>query len=223
MRLKQYWRDRDALHTALVTLAAFVASGGLLYGVYLHRVWRTAHRASVQPSRNGSLLVFGKRLVRGAADADLDRRLARARALLVAETLPQALYLLGGHTGHAHSEARFMLDHLRKSGLPATLDVMLEDQSIDTLENLRHARDLLRSRGHTRAILLSNRYHLARCALLAHNLGLDHEVVAAEDDAGWATLGPGRLLREAAFLMWIDVGTRYARGLGLRKMLARVT
>ena len=217
------WRDRDALHSALVALAALTCSCGLLYGLYLHKVWQTAKRAKTKPTQSGSLLVFGKRLVQGSADVDLELRLDRAHALIATEESPHALYLLGGHTGHDRSEARFMFDRLSERGLPAALDVALEDQSIDTLQNLRHARELLQQRGHARAILLSNRYHLARCALLARNLGLDHEVVAAEDDHRLATLGAGRLLREAAFLMWIDVGTRYARGLRLRGMLSRVT
>jgi hypothetical protein len=74
-----------------------------------------------------------------------------------------------------------------------------------------------------RVTLLSNRYHLARCALFARQLGFDCELCAAEPHL---PLGPRTLLRlagEAAYVCWSDLGTRWARLIGHRRMLARVT
>lgn len=223
MRIKHYWRDRDALHSGLIALSALLLSGGLLYGAYAWQVWRTARRAPAQPTQSGALLVFGKRSLDGRPDSDLEQRLQRTLHLLQSPAAPPAVFLLGGRTGGGQSEAAAMLAALRARGLNPEIEPILEDQSQDTLQNLRHARALLQERAHRHALLVSNRYHLARCSLLARNLGLTHELVAAEADASLRTLGPGNLLREAAFLMWLDIGTRYARGMGFKRMLARVT
>ena len=223
MRLRRFLADRDALHSGVVALAALLLSGGTLYGLYLHRVWRTARSSPTRPARSGAVLVFGKHMPGGVPDADLAARLDRTLDLLPEVPASAPLYLLGGPTGGPRSEAAAMLELLRARGLPESVPVVLEDQSLDTLQNLRHARDLLRVQEQDHVLLVSNRYHLARCSLLASNLGLAHDVVAAEAEVSARTLGARNLLREAAYLMWIDVGTRYARGLGLQRMLRRVT
>ena len=64
-------------------------------------------------------------------------------------------------------------------------------------------------------------YHLARCALFARNLGFDAEVCAAEPRL---RLGPQMLLRiagEAAYVCLTDIGTRWARLIGHRRMIER--
>lgn len=223
MRFRRYLADRDALHSGVVALAALVLSGGALYGFYLHRVWRTARMSRIEPERAGALLVFGKHMPDGMPDADLAARLDRVLELLPGVSADVPLYLLGGPTGGPRTEAAGMLDILRRRGLPESIPVVLEDESLDTLQNLRHARDLLQRQGHGHAILVSNRYHLARCSLLARNLGLAHDLVAAEEPTAPGALRATNLLREAAYLLWLDVGTRYARGMGFRRMLARVT
>jgi hypothetical protein len=75
----------------------------------------------------------------------------------------------------------------------------------------------------TRVTLLSNRYHLARCALFARQLGFDWELCAAEPKLPLGPTTLWRLAGEAAYVCWIDIGTRWARLIGHRRMLARVT
>jgi hypothetical protein len=109
----------------------------------------------------------------------------------------------------------------------------LEAQSRDTLQNLRNARTLLdagtAAEGAAtlavppRVTLLSSRYHLARCALFAQQLGFDWELCAAEPSLRFS---PGNVLHiafEAGYVCWTDLGTRWARLIGHRRMLARVT
>ena len=101
--------------------------------------------------------------------------------------------------------------------------VRLEHDSRDTLQNLRNARQLLSADESTPAVLLSSRYHLARCALFARSLGISHQLCAAEDQLGWSVSNGLRLLSEAAYMMWVDVGARWARLIGHRRMLARIS
>ena len=101
--------------------------------------------------------------------------------------------------------------------------MQIESQSRDTLQNLRNARLLLGEGMRTRVTLLSNRYHLARCALFARQLGFDWELCAAEARLRMGPATLWRLAGEAAYVCWIDLGTRWARLIGNRRMLERVT
>lgn len=212
---------RDTVHSLTVAALAVLLSAGLVYLVYLRRVLRIASASSASVDAPGTLLVFGKRLIDGEPDHDYRRRLQRAHALASARPV-QALVLLGGGPPGA-SEAEVGLQSLRRLGLPAELPVQLEDRSLDTLQNLRNARALLGADHRGPLLLVSNRYHLARCAQLAGQLGLDYRLCAAEPGFSLREQGLSRLLVEAAYLCWLDLGTGWARLIGHRRMLARVT
>ncbi|MFQ6313112.1 ElyC/SanA/YdcF family protein [Lysobacter capsici] len=99
----------------------------------------------------------------------------------------------------------------------------LEQDSRDTLQNLRNARIVLGDGMRSRVTLLSSRYHLARCAWFARHLGYDWELCAAEPRL---ELGPRMLLRlagEAAYVCMSDIGARWAKLTGNRRMLSRLT
>jgi uncharacterized SAM-binding protein YcdF (DUF218 family) len=216
-------RDTDALHGLAVALVMLVISCGLIYVYYLLRVWRTARRAqawpTLEPDRPARLLLFGKHCEHGEPDSDFQQRIQRALAL--AGRHPQLeLLLLGG--GPHPTEAEVAARELRAAGLDPGIRITLEDQSRDTLENLRHARALLRP-GEGEVLLLSSRYHLARCSLFADWLEIPHRLCAAEEAwrPGWRERG--RLLLEAAYMNWVDVGRRWARLIGHRRMLAKVS
>jgi uncharacterized SAM-binding protein YcdF (DUF218 family) len=216
-------RDADALHALAVAGVALVLSGGLLYLAYLGHALRVARRAPVDPGPGGTLLVFGKRSLDGRPDADFQARLARAHALLRAEPGRGVLLLGGGPPGA--TEAVLAARALAALGLPEGCVPRLEDQSRDTLENLRNARALLAADpapGAAPVVLLSSRYHLARCALFARGLGIDHRLCAAEPALGWRPAVLARLAAEAAYLLWVDVGQRWAALIGHRRMLARL-
>ncbi|MDZ4813697.1 MAG: YdcF family protein [Pseudomonadota bacterium] len=222
---KRHLRDPDLWHTAVIAGLVFVASLGSLWFIYFWRAWRTARTVSAVHEGRHCLLVFGKRLAAGAADADLLARVRRAHALVESGAV-HTLVLLGGRVGNERSEAEVTGDLLRNLGLPPNLPIFLEEISGDTLENLRHARGLLaaqcREPGAGSVVLLSNRYHLARCSLLAANVGLEHAVCAAEDS--WR---PGvrhwfLLAKEASLSLWLHSGIRWARLIGHRRMLSKL-
>ena len=206
-------RDRDVLHALGVAVVALVASCGVAYLAYLWRAVRVASRAGT--TARGAVLVFGKHCVDGRPDADFRARLRRVHALAASGQAGRVL-LLGG--GDEPSEAAVAARELQALGWPDAVPLVLEDQSRDTLENLRHAH-ALRGDADGPAWLLSNRYHLARCALLAECVGLEHALCAAEDD--WR-FDP-RLFGEAGLLMWIDLGRRWARLIRHERMLAKLS
>ena len=130
--------------------------------------------------------------------------------------------LLGGASSTGVSEAAAGLQWLRMRGLPAAVDVTLEQASTDSLENLRHARALL-GVPLPRVTLISSRYHLARCLVLARALGFPAQACAAEPRLHWSAAVMRRMALEAGYLMWLQTAAAWARLIGNPHMLARMT
>lgn len=239
--------DGDVLHSGAIAAAACVLSAGLVYlGYFVHVLW-VARRASCRPEHGDCVLLFGKHAPRGRVDRDFRARLDRA-ASLWSERPPMSVVLLGGGAQGELSEAEVARIGLLARGFGPAIPMRLEAQSRDTLQNLRNARELLRNTGRDEAMplhgalrhdatqdvtppltglprvtLLSSRYHLARCALFARQLGFDCELCAAEPSLPLDPHTLFRLAAEAAYVCWSDLGTRWARLIGHRRMLARVT
>ena len=218
------WRhlpDRELLHSLAVACCACAASGGLLYVCYFVRCLRLARTAPTTMAQSRTVLVFGKHLIDGRAGADFLARIARAHALMIAGRCERVLLLGGADAGIA--EAAVAAAELRRRGIPQGVELIVETASRDTLENLRNARGLLDARRRMQVALLSSRYHLARCTLLARLLGFEFELVAAEDRFVADIAHLRHLALEAGYILWIDVGTRWARLIGNRRMLEPVT
>jgi vancomycin permeability regulator SanA len=222
----RYLRDRDVQHAALVTVLALVLSAGLVWLGYLIHVCRVAMRSPLAPPRRMVTLVFGRRLDRDVPEHDYQQRLRRALSL-AEQRQTDHLLLLGGCSGGQCSEAAAGQAWLQLHGLAGGVRVELEQDSVDSLENLRHARRLLLAEagdaGLPPVALVTSRYHLARCLLLARRLGFDGLPVAAEPALPRQRRYLGLLLLEASYLMWIDLGLRWAQLIGHRRMAARIS
>lgn len=221
------WRhlqDGDVLHAAAITLLAVVFSGGLVWLAYLIRVWRIAAASPVQPPESMTTLVFGCQLVGDQPSAEYQRRLRRA--LRVARShRTEHILLLGGCSGGQLSEAAGGDAWLRQQGMPDGVRLELEQDSIDSLENLRHARKLLQAGGKRlpSVALVTSRYHLARCLMLAQRLGFDGVPVGAEPRLPRDPRYLGRMVLESGYVMCMDLGLRWATLLGLRRMVDRIS
>jgi uncharacterized SAM-binding protein YcdF (DUF218 family) len=217
----RYLRDVDVLHSLVVTALATALTGGLLWLAYLLHVWRIAARSPLAPEGAEVLLVFGRQLRDNRPHAEYAQRLQRCLELARTHSL-QRVMVLGGCSGSRVSEAQAGADWLRAHGFPEQLPLMLEQASIDSLENLRHARELLGADTLPPVALITSRYHLARCLLLARRLGFDAQPVAAEPELPRNTRYRARLLLESGYLMWIDIGLRWAHLIGNERMAARI-
>ncbi|GHA82049.1 YdcF family protein [Cognatilysobacter bugurensis] len=219
--------DRDVLHAGLVALAACVLTAGLVYVGYLLHVWRTARRAPCEPAHGECVLVFGKHAPGGLIDRDFEARLDRAVSLWQ-QRPPAHVVLLGGGAHGELTEAEVARAALFARGVASDAPLQLEAASRDTLQNLRNARQLLEPTlfvdgMRRRVTLLSSRYHLARCALFARQLGFDAELCAAEPQLQLDSRMVARLAGEAAYVCLSDLGARWARLIGHQRMLARVS
>lgn len=212
-------------YAALVTALALLLSAGLVWLGYVIHVCRIAARSPLAPPRRMVVLVFGQLLRDGAPGHDYQQRLQRALDLLRQERASHVL-LLGGCSGGGGSEAAAGHAWLRQHGLPVGSRVELEQESVDSLENLRHARRLLQAQASAGALppvaLVTSRYHLARCMLLAKRLGFESVPIAAEAALPRQPRYLGLLLMEATYLMWIDLGVRWAELTGRWRMAERI-
>ena len=208
-------------------MLALLFSGGVVWLAYLIHVCRVAARSPLVPPRRMVTLVFGHRLESSLPDHDYRQRLRRA--LVLAQTArTDCLFLLGGCSSGQCSEAAAGHAWLLQHGLPDRVRLELDQESSDSLENLRHARSLLREQQADRVglppvALVTSRYHMARCVMLARRLGFDVAPVAAEDALPHQARYLLRLLAEATYLMWIDVGMRWADLIGHRRLAARIS
>jgi uncharacterized SAM-binding protein YcdF (DUF218 family) len=221
----RYLGDGDILLAALVTLLVFVGSLGIVYIAHASRVWRLARGSPLLAGQHGTLLIFGRRLVDDRPEADFVGRLRRGRDNAVDGRAGRVL-LLGGMSGGSISEAEAGRRWLLAEGFPEGIPLVLEQVSIDSLENLRHARELLRERAGDAlppVWLVTSRYHLARCLYLARRLGFDASPIAAEDRLPLNRRYVLRMLMEAGYLMWIDTGMRWAALIGNRRMAERIS
>ncbi|MBB3226363.1 uncharacterized SAM-binding protein YcdF (DUF218 family) [Luteibacter sp. Sphag1AF] len=220
----RYLSDTDILHAGLVTLVAVLASGGLVYVGYLIHVWRMASRSAIVPPSAMVLLVFGRRLEDDLPEHDYQGRLRRG---LLSARMGRAgrVLLLGGISSGHVSEAEAGRRWLVTQDWPGDVPLELEEASIDSLENLRHARNMLRTgEGALPPVaLITSRYHLARCMLLARRLGFDAMPIAAESRLPLSRRYVARIAMEAGYIMWTDIGLRWAALIGNRRMGERIS
>jgi uncharacterized SAM-binding protein YcdF (DUF218 family) len=211
----------DGLLTLLLSNLLLLVTFGLTLLPLAQRVYRIARRTSCRVPEGDLLVVLGARLEQGQIPPAFRQRLDRAVALR-AETGPIPILILGGITpGSTRSEADSGRSYLLDQGLSAD-SVLIEDQSRNTLENLKHARPMISERAR-RPVLISNRFHLARCAALARGIGLEHRLCAAEESLLVSVPFMLRLVTEAYYLHWYEVGRRWARLTRNRKSLERIS
>lgn len=200
---------RGGATTLTLSFAAIVATLGLSWLAVLGRATYVAARASHQAPDADTALVLGLALRDGAVREDYALRLDRAHTLLQRKHARQLLLLGGrGEASAGISEAAAGRAYLLDKGVSAQ-QLRLEDRSRNTLENLRYARTLLG--GRERVVLISNRYHLARCGSLATALGIDHVVCAAEREWQWRPAALWALLKESLHLHWYYTGRAWAK------------
>lgn len=210
----------------LVSLALALLGGAVTLGVPIWLCQRRILRASRgdRPRTADAILVLGRCLEKDQLTEVFRQRLEHAASLWLLGLAPRVI-VTGGITGSAtRSEALAGSEWLEDQGLPEEA-ILVEDRSQHTLENLYNVRELLRERGWSRLILVSDPLHLARALACSRGFGLD--VVGSPATAcpprpgslGWWS----RSLKEAFLLHWYHIGMAYSRCIRSEKQLSRVT
>ncbi|RDH89300.1 MAG: hypothetical protein DIZ77_16015 [endosymbiont of Seepiophila jonesi] len=155
----------------------------------LRTVCLTARKTPSTAPAKALLIVLGARLEQDAVSARFITRLQRALNLY-RQAPPRPIMILGGITSrNRFSEAERGHEWLESEGVSSN-DIQMEMRSRNTLENLKHARDLI-DQGQRVPVFITSRFHLARCAAMANGLGLSHQLCAAEEKL---VFGPSLIL-----------------------------
>jgi uncharacterized SAM-binding protein YcdF (DUF218 family) len=148
--------------TALLLLLVWLLSLGL--------VLRTSRRDEAGPAQ--AIVVLGAAQYAGRPSPVLKARLDHALALWKRGLAPTIVLTGGRGTGDTTSEAQVGRNYVRKLGIPDTA-ILLETEGRTTSASMRGAAKLLRPRGATRVLLVSDPFHMRRLALIARRVGLE--------------------------------------------------
>ena len=159
------------------------------------------------PRAVDTAVVLGFGLLRGGAVSPVfEARIARGVALRRAG-LARRLLLTGGVGAHPPAESVAARAVALAMGVPDA-DLLVEDRSHTTRENMTEARRVLREAGAPNGpvAVVSDTFHLARARRLARDAGLD-PVMVASVSAAWTDRrrATGWVLREAALLTLDDL------------------
>lgn len=211
----------DGYWTLLLSNLIIAGSAGLYWLWLIRHVYLTAKCASPVSKSCDYITVLGMRLVQDQAQASYIERLQRARQLFK-DNVADKILIIGGVTGaNTLSEAQGGKDFLVQQGVAAE-SILLEDRSRHTLENLHNVRAQYLGRDNKSIALITNRFHLARSQMMATGMGIRHQLCAAEDRPPrfWQALP--RIMLEAYYIHWYQVGKLWSYSVRSEKSLSRI-
>jgi len=176
--MQQLWWDATPVRRSRRALLLAIASGGMLLWLTMRRVPAVVIAARSDAPRDATLMMPAQGLDGGEIAAEYGRRLQRVTRLC-REWGERRLLLTGRSTlPAARGESAAGWRWMKEFGLCAQAHVALDENDGDTGDDLRCA--AARTVAGERVAIVSNRYHLARCGVLARRLGLDWTLCAAE-------------------------------------------
>lgn len=179
----------------LFVLAAAVLTGAVLSVLMARYAWFTPPRAG----ESYTVVVLGSQSVDGKPSKILRLRLDAAFDYLTAHPKAPVVVTGGVDRGEVISEAVAMRDYLVGRGLDAGR-IYLEDQSCNTLENLRFSSAVIAREGLPRDLLIvTDGFHQLRGAIYAQAAGLDPRA-AVSSTTPWGLL-PSYWVRECMALL----------------------
>lgn len=124
------------------------------------------------PEPGDVIIVLGAKLIGTEPSTMLRLRLDEATRLHRAGYAP--FIIVSGARGQDEevSEAAAMRDYLILQGISAD-QILLEDASFNTYQNLVNSYAIMKQAGLTKAIIVSNSSHIRRSLVLAHNIGMN--------------------------------------------------
>ena len=116
-------------------------------------------------------IVLGAAVDGNAPSPVFEERIRHAITLYQAGFVRKLVLTGGTGAGQSHSEGSVARVYAIRHGVPAG-DILIEEVSRTTCQNLTEARRLMRGNGLVSAILVSDPLHMRRAMLMAGNLGI---------------------------------------------------
>ncbi len=222
--------DRDGVLMLLISIVWGLALLGLPFFGHFYQVYQTAKRAdsSLRASDN-TWIVFGKQLQNNQMDLEFQQRV-QATAEAAAKFLPETIVFQGGLTANnERSEAEVAQCYFKELTQNRHVDnktqvkIFLEDGSRNTLENLKETRKiLLDNNTPLDVVLVSNRYHLHRCSLMATTFGFKVKKLPAETNFKLDFVQIKKMVFEAFLINWFCTGKFVSHLLNNQRMLNKI-
>ncbi len=157
-------------HRILRILVAILGAGIAAYVILFLVVLYAQYHVPGPQSGYEAIIVLGAQVKRdGTPSVQLQWRLDAAGASYTDSHVPIVVCGAQGKDEPA-TEASVMKAYLMKFGIPEE-DILMDDQSFSTDENIRNARALLP--GTDRVLIVTSDYHLPRSLMIARDAGFD--------------------------------------------------
>jgi uncharacterized SAM-binding protein YcdF (DUF218 family) len=150
------------------------------------QVWLTSRHNDARPA--DAIVVMGAAQYNGVPSPDLESRLQEALALWRAGDARVIMVTGGKENGDRYTESGASARYLEANGVPAT-DI-LEVTGRDTWEELSMAAPLLRDRGDTTVLIVTDPFHEDRSLAIATGVGLVAYPTPTRTSpiSGWSTV-----------------------------------
>jgi len=155
--------------------------------------------------RSGSdcLIVLGARIrPDGSMSKVLQQRCEKALQICTEDEV-KAVFLCGGQcTMDPCPEAGVMKEFFLQAGVGEE-KLIVEDASVNTIENLKNAKRIMQERGWRQAALVTSDYHLTRALWIARDVGLDVQGIAAPSPRSMKTFFKTRLKEAFSWCLYL--------------------
>lgn len=142
----------------------------VLPGLFMWRVIVFAEKDQARPA--DAAIVLGAGVSRGRPSPILRARIDHAIKLYQAGTVKKLIFTGGVGRNDTISEAEASRQYALQQGV-ADSDILLEDKSTSTIENIRFAADIGSAAGFNSYLIVSTPYHMLRALWIANDLELE--------------------------------------------------
>ena len=168
----------------------------VLLGVTAARVWRAGHTdAAGAKGSADAILVLGAAQYDGRPQDYLAARLAHANDLYDRRVAPRVLTLGGKRPGDRFTEADAGQTYLVQQGVPADA-VLRVGEGNDTLQSVRAAAAVMKQRGWSTAVVVTDPWHELRSTTMLADQGIT--ALGSPTTAGPSVHGAGASARYVA-------------------------
>ncbi|RXT05216.1 YdcF family protein [Ammoniphilus sp. CFH 90114] len=157
-------KNRKWLFPMLAVMLASVAYFGYTSWKIVN-TWKTSEGV-----KSDCLIVLGAAVWNGKPSPAMRERLDVAIELYQNGMAPRII-VSGGVGRGEYSEAEVMRDYLAKQGVPQE-DVLIEDRSTSTWENLTFSQDVMKNHGLKSSIIVTHGFHTYRALMMARDIGI---------------------------------------------------
>ena len=154
----------------LIRLFLFLALTGIIFPAFLTwRVVRFSEQDFTAPA--DAAIVLGAGVFRGRPSPVLRARVDHGVKLYEAGTVDKLIFTGGIGRNDTLSEAEVAANYAMGQGVDPA-DILLEDKSTSTVENLRFAKEIGTTAGLEDYLIVSTPYHMLRATWIARDIGM---------------------------------------------------